>query len=214
MSGLYTSIPVQYIIETKSDWTRFSIIGVGFWWSGIEVECLKGEKKLTQDVTFCHKIIKISKKGYDTSLVKVRVTCKMNINEKYLSSSTPHLIEKGDIEYTTVRIFLRGKEINYLEHKDNVKGNPNNPKKFSVLYRKPSKFGIVSKIRSWTYAFVKGIVLFGLSYGIIFFLTLVYCYPFSLDFSEVAQANPPIFILGWSVLFASLITIALKRNWI
>lgn len=214
MSGLYTSIPVQYLIETKSDWTHFSIIGVGFWWSDIEVECLKGEKKLTQDVTFCHKIIKISKKAYDKSLVKLRVTCKMNINEKYLGYNVPHLIEKGDIEYTIVRIFLKGKEINYLEHKENVKGNPSNPKKFSVLYRRPLKLGIVSKIRSWTYAFVKGILLFVLSYGITFFLTLVYCYPLSLDFLEVARTNPHMLILGSVALFASLITIALKRNWI
>jgi len=75
---LHTSVPIQYLIETKSDWTRFSIIEDGFWWSDIEIEYLKGENKLSQHVVFNDKVIKISKRRWDKSLVQSRVMCKLN----------------------------------------------------------------------------------------------------------------------------------------
>jgi hypothetical protein len=214
LSELYTSIPVQYLIETISDWTIFSITEDGFWWSDIEVECLKGEKKLSQDVVFSDKKIKVNKPYFDRSLVKIRVTCRLNIDEEHLTSNIRYLIEKGDIGYTIVRIWVKGREIDFLENKENISENSKNPKDFLVSIRRPSRRGIISKIFSWTYAVLKIPALFVFSYATILSVSYVYCYSLSVDFSEVARTNPYIFILGGVLLFASLVAIALKRNWV
>jgi hypothetical protein len=210
MSELYTSFPVQYLIETKSDWTRFSVIEDGFWWSDIKVECLKGEDKLAQDVVFCDRIIKIRKNSYDRSLVKIRVTCRLNVYEDHLTSNIHHLIEKGNIEHTKIRISVKGKEIDCLENEENVKGNPQNPKEFSVSMRIPSKRGIRNKV----FWFSKVFSLLGSGYAIILLASLLYCYFLSLDFLEFARTKPEIIILGGTSLLAPLFFVAFRRNWI
>lgn len=214
MSELHASIPIQYIIETKSDWTRFSIVENGFSWSGIELEYLKGEDKLAQDIIFSEKVIWIKKRQWDESLVKVRINCKLNVQEGHLDSNIRYRIEKGDLKYTNVRIFFKGKETNCLENNETVSGNPNNPKEFSVLIPKLPRQGMWGRMLSWSYAFLKIASLFGLSFLMIFAVSYVYCYALSFDFLEIAKANTNMFILGSIALFASFVAIASKRNWI
>ena len=151
MSELYDYIPIQYVIKTKSDWTRFSIVGDGFSWNDIELEFLKGEDKLVQDVMLSEKAILIKKARMDTSLVKVRINCKLHVQEGHFDSNIRYRIEKGDLEYTTVKIFFMGKEVNTLENNTKVWGNPDNPKEFSVSIPKhpEPKQGISSQILSW-----------------------------------------------------------------
>jgi hypothetical protein len=112
MSELHASIPIQYVIKTKSDWTRFSIVENGFSWNDIELEYLKGEDKLVQYVMFSEKVIWIKKAEWDTSLVKVRINCKLNVPEGHFDSNIRYRIEKGDLSYTNVKIFFKGKEVN------------------------------------------------------------------------------------------------------
>jgi hypothetical protein len=210
----HASIPIQYIIETKSDWTRFSIVEDGFWWSDVEIECLKGEEKLLHDPLWNDKIILIKKTQWDESLVKAKVICKLNVQKTHLDSNIRYKIEKGDIQYTGVRIFIRGRETDYLENNERVSGNPNNPKEFSVSIKKHMKQGIRGRILSRVHTPLKIGSLFGISWAVVVGLSYAYCYGLSLDFSEFAKTNPHTLFLASLALFASLVAIASKRNWI
>jgi hypothetical protein len=210
-SRLYTSIPVRYIIETKSDWTIFSIIGAGFWWSDIEVEYSKGRDKLTQDVVFSNNLIKIIKNGFDHSLVKIAINCRLNIDESNLNSPTQYRIEKGDIEYTLIKIIANGKEVECLENKGAIPGNPRNPKDFAISVKtKRPRSGISARILMS----LKILVLFVVPYASILGGAFAYCIWLSLDFLEFARANPYILILGGTVLAVPTLTVATKRNWV
>ena len=210
-SRLYTSIPIQYLIETKSDWTIFSIIGAGFWWSDIEVEYSKGRDKLTQDVVFSHKLIKIAKNQFDHSLVKTIINCRLNIDEKNLNSPIQYRIEKGNIEYTIVKILVKGKEVECLENKDEVPNNPKNPKDFTTSVKiKQPKSGISARL----FMGLRILAFFGVGYASIFVGAFAYCNWLSMDFLEFARTNPYILILGGTLLTASILTVATKRNWV
>jgi hypothetical protein len=219
MPELHAYIPIQYVIETELDWTRFSIIEEGFSWNDIELEFLKGEDKLAQYVMFNEKVIWIKKKDWDTSLVEVKIYCKLNVQENRLDSNIRYRIEKGDAKYTRVRVFFMGKEVNRLENNEKVAGNSNNPKEFSVSIPKypeqeTSSQRTSSQILSGTYTFLKIASLFGFSFLIVSIITYVYCAALSFDFLEIARTNISVFILGSLALFASFMTVASKRNWI
>lgn len=210
----HASIPVQYVIETESDWTRFGIVEEGFWWSDVEIECVKGDDKLLHEPLWNNKTILIEKRQWDESLVRVKVAGKLNVKKAKLGSNIRYRIERGDIKYTKVRIFLRGRESDYLENKEVISGNPDNPKEFSVSIEKHLRLGIRGLITSWTYASLKIGSLFCISLAIVFGLSYTYCYGLSFDFSEFAKTNPHTLILGSVALFASFVAIASKRNWI
>jgi hypothetical protein len=214
MSERHAYIPIQYVIRTKSDWTRFSIVEDGFSWNDIELEFLKGEDKLVQYAMLSEKVIWIRKADWDTSLVEVRINCKLNVQEGHFDSNIRYRIEKGDLKYTNVKIFFMGKEVDCLENDEKASGNPNNPKEFSVSIPKYPKRRISGQILSWTYAFLKITSLLGLSFLIIFAVTYAYCVALSFDFLEIARANTSMFVLGSIALFASFLALASKQNWI
>lgn len=216
MSELHAYIPIEYVIKTKSDWTRLSIVEDGFSWNDIELEFLKGKDKLVEYVMLSEKAIWIRKADMDTSLVEVRINCKLNVQEGHLNSNIRYKIEKGDLKYTNVKIFFMGKEVNCLENNEKVSGNPNNPKEFSVSIPKlplPRR-RMLNQMLSWVYAFLKIASLLGLSFFIVFALSYAYCLALSFDFLEIAKANVSMFIVGSVALFASFVAIASKRNWI
>jgi len=131
MSVEFVSIPVQYVISTTSDWTTFQIVEGG-WWSNVEIEHLKGLDRLREEVLFSEKTIRISKAPLDTASVEVKAKCTLNINKKYLDSYISYLITKGDLQSTSVRIIIQGKEIQRLENTVKIAGNPYNPMPFNV----------------------------------------------------------------------------------
>jgi hypothetical protein len=214
MSELRAYIPIQYVIRTKSDWTRFSIVEDGFSWNDIELEFLKGEDKLVQYIMVSEKVVLIKKADWDESLVEVRINCKLNVQEHHFDSNIRYRIEKGDLNYTNVKIFFMGKEVNCLENNEKASGNPNNPKEFSVSIPKHLKRTVSGRILSWTYAFLKITSLLGLSFLIVFAVSYAYCVAFSFSFLEIARANIIMFIIGSAALFTSFVTIASRRNWI
>lgn len=125
-------VTVEYHIVTTSDWTKFEIVSGG-WWSDIEVECLKGCDRLKKGIVVDGKTIEIRKAPRDKALVEARARCTLNIDRKYLDSDISYLITKGDIESTTVKIIVEGKEITPEKtNLYNIKGNPRNPMAFRV----------------------------------------------------------------------------------
>jgi len=131
MSGKSVQIPVEYIITTTSDWTEFHIVEGGFW-SNVEIECLKGCDKIRLQRVIDNKIIAISKARRNTDLVEVKAKCTLNVDIKYFDSQISHLITKGDLKSTTVRIIVQGKEIKTKTNRFNISGDPHNPHEFSV----------------------------------------------------------------------------------
>lgn len=130
MSRESVPIPVEYIITTTSDWTNFHIVEGGSWTDG-KIECLKGCDRLKQAV-FEDNVIVIKKVPQDITLVKVRATCTLNIDKKYLDSEISHLITKGDLNSTTVEIIIQGKEIESKANSENIEGKSENPMPFNV----------------------------------------------------------------------------------
>jgi len=130
MSGESVKIPVEYIITTTSDWTIFHIVEGGSWSKG-KIECLKGCDRLRQAV-FEDDVIVIKKVPQDITLVEVKAKCTMDIDEKHLDSQISHLITKGDLKSTTVKIIVQGKEIGSETNSNNIAGDPDNPKPFKV----------------------------------------------------------------------------------
>jgi len=206
----FKSVPIEYHIKTTSDWTTFQIVEGGFW-NDVKVECLKGEDKLTRDIVYSNKRIEIHKKALDNSLVEARVTCKLSIYEDYLLSNIRYLIEKGDIESTTVRTLFKGKEVYRLENSGKVQYSPpQNPKFFSVPVAKHPPTEPLTK-RFLTFFKIVGLIAFG--YLGILIVSLVYCYGLALDFTDLARSNPYVFIVGGAMLGGTLVGIGLKRNW-
>ena len=136
LSGNFLPISVEYHITTTSDWTTFQILEGG-WWSDFQVvEVIEGYDKLAQDILWNEKKIVISKRQFDRSKVVVYVRCTLKIIKDYLQSNITHLITKGDIESTVVRIIAEEKEFSPLINGTNVPNNPNNPLSFEI----PVKF--------------------------------------------------------------------------
>jgi len=131
MSREYLQIPVEYLISTTSDWTKFHIVEGG-WWSDVKVECLKGCDKLRLTRVIDNKIISIDKGPGNTDLVRVKAKCTLNIDKTYLGSNISYLITKGDLKLTSVRINVQGKEIERKSNRHNIEGNPKNPFSFEV----------------------------------------------------------------------------------
>lgn len=131
MSREFIPVSVEYHIYTTSDWTKFMIVKGG-WWSDREVDCLQGYDSLKDGIVFDHKIIEIKKAQFDRTLVEVRARCTLNIDRKYVDSNISYLITKGDIESTSVRIIVQGKEVERTTNSSNIAGNPRNPMAFNV----------------------------------------------------------------------------------
>lgn len=74
----------------------------------------------------------INQVSKDTVLVEVRAKCVLNIDKKYLDSQISHLITKGDLKSTTVKIVVQGKEIESKTNSENIEGKSENPKPFKV----------------------------------------------------------------------------------
>ena len=132
MSGEFVSIPVEYIITTTSDWTKFHIVEGGSWSKG-KIVCLKGCNRLAKKAAFKNNKIVIKKASRDITLVEVKAECTLNIDKEYLNSQISHLITKGDLESTTVKIFVQGKKIDGKTNPENIEGNSENPMPFNVL---------------------------------------------------------------------------------
>lgn len=131
MSVESVQIPVEYIIRTTSDWTKFHIVEGG-WWSNVEIKCLEGCDKLRLKRVIDDKIIAIDKRLENIDLVEVKAKCTLNIDKKHVNSQISHLITKGDLKSTTVRIIV-GKEIERKTNSDNIAGDSHNPMSFNVL---------------------------------------------------------------------------------
>lgn len=196
---------------TTSDWTIFQIVEGGFW-SDIKVGCLKGEDRLTQEITFSDKRIEIRKKPQDVGLVEAIVTCKLNIYEDYLLSEIRYLIEKGDFKGTIVRALFKGKEVYRMPNHGKAPGSsPRNPKYFSVAVAKhPPTESLTNRLLR----FSKIVGLFVSGYLVILTVSFLYCSWLELDFLEFARSNPYIVIFGGAALFPALIGVGLKQNWI
>lgn len=130
LAKIFTSVSIQYHILTTSDWTEFHLKEGGNW-SNIQVEYIRGRRSLTEK-SFNETRIKLHKNTYDKTPVEVRVNCNLDIYNKSRDAEILYLIEKGDIESTTVRIIVEGKEIAHLENTINAPKNPQNPMEFPV----------------------------------------------------------------------------------
>ena len=131
MSVESVSIPVEYIITTTSDWTKFHIVEGGFW-SDVKIECLKGCDKIRLQQVIDNTIIAIDKRQGDTDLVEVKARCTLNIDEKYVNSQISHVITKGDLGSTKVGIIVQGKEIVRKTNRFNIPDDRHNPHDFMV----------------------------------------------------------------------------------
>ena len=209
MSQDFKSVSVQYHIVTTSDWTTFQILEGGFW-SDVKWEFLKGKDAcIGQNITYSDGRIKILKHPYDRERVEVMITCKLNIYKDYLTSNIRYMVEKGDIESTTVRVLHKEVEVYRMENRGNVRNN-RNPKTFDVPVNKTPPTEPLKMFMTG----LKIVGLFVIGYLGIFLSSLVYCLFFSLDFVEVAHSNPTIFIVSGAILAGTLIGIGSKRNWI
>jgi hypothetical protein len=205
----FKSVQVQYDIRTTSDWTVFQITEGGYW-SDIKIECLEGKDKLAGDIVHSDKRIEIRKNPMDRSLVDVKVTCKLNIYEDYLSSEIRYLIEKGDIESTLVRLLFKGREVYRLSN-HGVSHSPRNPQSSAVPVAEHPPTESLSR-RLLTLFKVAGLIVSG--YLGILIASLVYSYGLALDFFDLARSNPYVFIVGGAILSGTLVAVGLKRNWI
>ena len=80
-------VPVEYIITTTSDWTKFEIIEGGQW-QNLQVKCIAGEDRLVREVTNDIKSIRLDKNGDDELPVIIRATCLLNIPKRNLQVQT------------------------------------------------------------------------------------------------------------------------------
>jgi hypothetical protein len=132
-------IPIEYIINTTSDWTIFEIVEGG-WWRDIFVTLLEGSEPqaLSQDIFYNRKKIWIRKNRMDRSRIMVRVSCILNIPIEYLHSDILYRITKGSIEATVVDIFANGKALfSSLVNATQSPNDPNNPLTFTTRVQDP-----------------------------------------------------------------------------
>lgn len=156
------------------------------------MECIRGRERLTEEIVFNDRRIWVRKNSYDRTPVEVRVTCTLNIIGEYRDADIRYLIEKGDIESTTVRIIVQGKEKTRLENTGSVRGNPRNPMEFAV----PVAGHLPT--RKLTIALL-AVTLVACGYIGILLISSFYCFALEVNFVEFAQSNPYIFIVGGAI---------------
>lgn len=106
----FIKVPVEYVIETTSDWTQFEIV-VGGFWENFDIVLGEGKEKIAKNIERDKNRVRIEKGWRDQNLAVVRVKCTLNVNKDYCHSSLTYKITKGDLQSTSVTIFVRGKEI-------------------------------------------------------------------------------------------------------
>jgi len=119
-------VPVEYIITTTSDWTMFEIVEGGRW-QDLNVVCKEGKDRLTREITFDNKSIRIDKRGEDEQPVVVSAKCVLNIQKEYRYSNLKYKITKGDMQSTVVMTTIKGKKSFFMVNKGYVSGDPCNP---------------------------------------------------------------------------------------
>lgn len=119
-------VPVEYIITTTSDWTKFEIVEGG-WWQDLHIECKEGKDRLKRDITCNDKSIRIDKESDDETPVVVVAKCILNIKKEYRHSQLKYKLTKGDIQSTIIMVTPKRKESFFFVNKGTVDDDPCNP---------------------------------------------------------------------------------------
>ena len=227
LAKIFASVPIQYRILTTSDWTWFHPKEGGNW-SNIQVEYIKGRRSLTKDTIFDEKVIKIHKHPLDKTPVEVRVNCTLNIIQQYRDGVIRYLIEKGDIESTTVEIIVEGKEITRLENTRNVLRNSRNPKEFPVPVAKhlptnrlrlevpstsqiPTRLSGIHKLTLKRYKNFRNLMIVALSFMALAFASGTITMMFDIE-GQPLWAQPPIVQFFFVIVLISMLMMLVSAS--
>lgn len=121
-------VPVEYIVTTTSDWTEFEIIEGGQWLD-FHPLFIAGESSLVQK-RLDAKTIYLEKKDYDKQPVVLSVKCLLNMAKD--SNTLKYRICKGDIQWTSVVIKIKGRKSFFIiNDEDDGSDGGTNPKTFN-----------------------------------------------------------------------------------